>query len=96
MAHYRKGEGQWHVAKRLLNAGNEEGDSGASNKDIWQLATGIMAVDGTKALDARGRSHPIVHPGDDAPILGNIDQLFAANPQLAASFDKLERKKCGS
>lgn len=96
MAHYRKGEGQWHVAKRLLNAGNEEGDSGASNKDIWQLATGIMAVDGTKALDARGRSHPIVHPGDDAPILGNIDQLFAANPQLAASFDKLERKNAAA
>ncbi|CAN5198381.1 hypothetical protein BH10CYA1_BH10CYA1_48860 [soil metagenome] len=96
MSHYRKGEGQWHVAKRLLNAGNEEGDSGASNKDIWHLTTGIMSVDGTKGLDAKGRSHPIVHPGDDAPILGNIDQLFATNPKLAESFHKLEKKNAAA
>lgn len=96
MSHYRKGEGQWHVAKRLLNAGNEEGDSAASNKDIWQLTMGITAIDGTKSLDAKGRTHPIVHPGDDAPVLGNIDQLFATNPKLAESFHKLEKKNAAA
>jgi|688.fasta_scaffold183523_2 hypothetical protein len=92
LSHYRKGEGQWHVAKRLLNAGNEEGDAGASNKDIWQLTMGITSVDGTKALDARGRSHPIVHPGDDAPVVQHIDELTAQNPKLAESIQKLEKK----
>ncbi|MBI2809286.1 MAG: hypothetical protein HYX67_00430 [Candidatus Melainabacteria bacterium] len=96
LSHYRKGEGQWHVAKRLLNAGNEEGDSAASNKDIWQLTMGITAIDGTKSLDAKGRTHPIVHPGDDAPVLGNIDQLFATNPKLAESFHKLEKKNAAA
>jgi hypothetical protein len=91
LSHYRKGEGQWHVAKRLLNAGNEDGDKAASNKDIWQLTTGIMSVDGTKALDAKGRSHPIVHPGDDAPVVQNIDVLTAANPRLAESMQKMEK-----
>ena len=92
LSHYRKGEGQWHVAKRLLNAGNDQGDSAASNKDIWKLTTDIMHVDGTKALDAKGRAHPIVHPGDDAPVLSNIDTLFAKNPKLAESIFKLEKK----
>lgn len=96
MSHYRKGEGQWHVAKRLLNAGNEEGDSGASNKDIWKLTTDILSVDGTKTLDAKGRSHPVVHPGDTAPVLGNIDQLFAVNPKLAESIHKLEKKNAAA
>ncbi|HEY9677740.1 MAG TPA: hypothetical protein V6C76_07010 [Drouetiella sp.] len=92
MSHYRKGEGQWHVAKRLLNAGNSEADAAASNRDIWKLTNDIMHVDGTRALDARGRSHPIVHPGDVAPVLGNIDKLFANNPKLAESIFKMERK----
>lgn len=93
LSHYRKGEGQWHVAKRLLNAGNEDGDAKATNKDIWQLATGIMSVDGTKSLDAKGRSHPIVHPGDDAPVVENIDMLTAKNPKLAESIQKLEKRR---
>ncbi|HEY9731404.1 MAG TPA: hypothetical protein V6C89_05795 [Drouetiella sp.] len=92
LSHYRKGEGQWHVAKRLLNAGNEEGDARATNKDIWQLTMGIMSVDGTKALDTHGRSHPIVHPGDDAPVVQNIDKLTSQNPKLAESIEKLEKK----
>lgn len=96
MSHYRKGEGQWHVAKRLLNAGNEEGDSGASNKDIWKLTTDIMSVDGTKSLDSKGRTHPIVHPGDDSGVMGNIDQLFAVNPKLAESIHKLEKKNAAA
>ncbi|MBS1953254.1 MAG: hypothetical protein JST89_03655 [Cyanobacteria bacterium SZAS-4] len=96
MSHYRKGEGQWHVAKRLLNAGNEEGDSGATNKDIWKLTNDIMSVDGTKSLDAKGRTHPIVHPGDDSGVMGNIDQLFAVNPKLAESIHKLEKKNAAA
>jgi hypothetical protein len=92
LSHYRKGEGQWHVAKRLLNAGNDDGDKSASNKDVWHLTKDILSVDGTKSLDAKGRSHPIVHPGDDAPVLSNIDKLFAQNPKLAESIFRLEKK----
>ncbi len=89
---YHKGEGQWHVAKRLLNAGNDEGDKGASNKDVWHLTQDIMALDGTKSLDAKGRTRPIVHPGDEAPVVSNIDTLFAKNPKLAQSIFRLEKK----
>lgn len=96
MSHYKKGEGQWHVAKRLLNAGNDEGDTGASNKDIWKLTKDILSVDGTTSLDKKGRSHPIVHPGDEAPVLENIDQLFTVNPKLAESIHKLEKKNAAA
>lgn len=92
LSHYRKGEGQWHVAKRLLNAGNDEGEASASNQDVWKLTMDLLSVDGTKSLDSKGRSHPVVHPGDDAPVIENIDMLKAKNPRLAESIQKLEKK----
>jgi hypothetical protein len=88
MGTFRHGEGYWHVAERLLNAGFPPDDR-ASNTQIMALTKELVAANHS-VIDAHGKAKPMVHPGDTiqdfSPYLPAISKHV---PRLAQSMQQL-------
>lgn len=90
MCKFRPGEGYWHVAKRLLNAGFPAEDR-ASDREILMLTKTLMALS-NHSLDDRGRPRPMVHPGELAiDLSGSLPKLGEKIPRLVQSLRNLHK-----
>jgi hypothetical protein len=90
MCTFRQGEGYWHVAKRLLNAGFPADDR-ASDQEIMKLTNALMKLSG-HTMDSKGRPYPMVHPGDlVVDFSGKMSEFSTKIPRLAESLHNLHK-----
>jgi hypothetical protein len=88
MGTFRKGDGYWHVSKRLLDAGFS-GEDHASNTDIMKL-TKLLVAANHSTIDAHGKPRPMVHPGDTINDFSPYIPAFSKQvPRLAQSMQQL-------